>query len=265
MNHVVFGSYLPGNSFIHRLNPALKILAVLLLITWTLFANNWLNYGLLAIFILLQLILSATSVKTVFRAIRPFLWLIMFTVLIQILFGNQGTIYWQWGPIKITSVGLEMAVLIFIRFTLIIIEATILTLTTSPNAIATGVEYLISPLKYLGVPVATISIMISIALRFIPTLVDELHTIMNAQKSRGVSFGSGGIIKRVKSICSLIIPILVSSFRHADNLADALSASGYEANATRSSYQQFHWTIFDTLCLVVVLILGILVILMRKI
>ncbi|WP_429971385.1 energy-coupling factor transporter transmembrane component T family protein [Fructilactobacillus sp. Tb1] len=263
MNKIVFGNYLPGNSAIHRLNPTAKIITTLLIITWILFANNIWNYGLLTGFIVLETYIAKIQIKTVLTAIKPFVWLIMFTVVIQILFGNHGHQYLSWGPIKITSYGLRAAGLIFVRFVLIIIQATLLTMTTSPNSIATGVEKLIGPLKHIGVPVETVGIMISISLRFVPTLMEELQTIMDAQRSRGVMFNSGGIIKRCKNIISLIIPILVSSFRHADNLADALGASGYDANRPRSSYRKYEWNKHDNVALLCVILLGIAVFWMR--
>ncbi|CAJ1188667.1 Energy-coupling factor transporter transmembrane protein EcfT [Fructilactobacillus sanfranciscensis] len=263
MNKAIFGNYLPGNSNIHRMNPTAKILATLLVITWILFANNIWNYGLLVAFAAFETYLAQLKLKTVLKAIKPFIWLIMFTVVIQIIFSPHGSSYFSWGPIKITNYGIQLAGLIFIRFVLIIIQATLLTMTTSPNSIASGVEKLIAPLRYVGVPVETIGIMISIALRFVPTLMEELQVIMDAQRSRGVMFNSGGFIKRCKNIISLIIPILVSSFRHADNLADALGASGYEANQPRSSYRQYHWNLTDSITIIAVILLGIAVILMR--
>ncbi|WP_252895328.1 energy-coupling factor transporter transmembrane component T family protein [Fructilactobacillus florum] len=156
MQQIVFGNYLPGNSLIHRLNPVTKILAVLLLITWTLVANNWLNYGILGCALIVQISAARLSLSMMLHTIIPFLWLIGFTLLIQILFGTGGTIYFHWGVVKITSTGLVTAGLILVRFTLIIMEAALLTMTTSPNAIAAGIERLLQPLKRLKVPVSTI-------------------------------------------------------------------------------------------------------------
>lgn len=264
MNKAIFGNYLPGNSILHRLNPTAKIIATLLMITWILFANNPCNYGLLTILVVFEAYLAQIKLKTILKAIKPFIWLIMFTVVVQILFSPHGTPYFVWGPVKITSYGFQLAGLIFIRFVLIIIQATLLTMTTSPNSIAMGVEKLIGPLCHLGVPVETVGIMLSISLRFVPTLMEELQVIMDAQRSRGVIFNQGGVIKRCKNIISLIIPILVSSFRHADNLADALGASGYDAHNPRSSYRKYQWNLADSITLLVVVLVGIAVILMRN-
>ncbi|WP_413627006.1 energy-coupling factor transporter transmembrane component T [Fructilactobacillus vespulae] len=264
MNQIVFGNYLPGNSWIHRLNPVLKIIASLLLISWTLIANNLFNYGFLIVFIGIEVFFTGINLKIILKAIKPFIWLIGFTVIMQILFANQGPILFSWGIFKITQTGINLAILIFFRFLLIIIQATVLTLTTSPNSIAFGVEKMISPLKKLGIPVETVGIMISIALRFVPTLIEELYTIMEAQKSRGVIFGSGSLIKRCKSISALIIPILVSSFRHADNLADSLEASGYDSTKPRSSFRKNEWRISDTIALALSVLVGVVVFVLRS-
>ncbi|USS92983.1 energy-coupling factor transporter transmembrane protein EcfT [Fructilactobacillus ixorae] len=263
MNQLVFGNYLPGHSLLHRLHPTGKIVGLLLLITWILLANNGLNYAWLTAVILGLVRLAQVPLHLLVTSLRPFVWLIAFTVVIQLAFGHGGTTYWHWGPINVTSVGVTTAGLIFVRFLLIIIVAMLLTVTTSPNAIAKGVETLLTPLKRVGVPVAMIGIMISIALRFIPTLLNEMQTIMNAQRSRGVVFNSGKLWHRVKNVLALIIPLLVSAFRHADNLADALGASGYDASQPRSSYYQYHWHRLDTAALGLILLVGLIVIGLR--
>ncbi|USS90790.1 energy-coupling factor transporter transmembrane component T family protein [Fructilactobacillus carniphilus] len=263
MNHMVFGNYLPGHSLLHRLHPTGKIIGLVSLITWTLLANNWANYAVLTVVILALVKMAQVPFGMLFSSLRPFVWLIAFTVLIQLGFGHGGTTYWHWGPLNVTSVGVTTAGLIFVRFLLIIVVAMLLTVTTSPNAIAKGVETFLTPLKKLGVPVAMIGIMLSIALRFIPTLLSEMQTIMNAQRSRGVVFNGGSLWQRVKNVLSLIIPLLVSAFRHADNLADALGASGYDASQPRSSYYQYQWHLLDTLALVGVFLIGVLVVGLR--
>ncbi|USS88484.1 energy-coupling factor transporter transmembrane protein EcfT [Fructilactobacillus hinvesii] len=263
MNHMVFGNYLPGHSWLHRLHPTGKIVSLILLITWTLLANNWANYAVLALVILMLVKLAQVPFRMLFSSLKPFVWLIAFTVLIQIGFGHGGTTYWHWGIFNVTSVGVTTAGLIFVRFLLIIIVAMLLTVTTSPNAIAKGVETLLMPLKKVGVPVAMIGIMLSIALRFIPTLLTEMQTIMNAQRSRGVVFNGGSLWQRARNVLSLIIPLLVSAFRHADNLADALGASGYDASQPRSSYYQYRWQRLDTMAFVLVLVIGMIVVGLR--
>ncbi|WP_010022754.1 energy-coupling factor transporter transmembrane component T family protein [Fructilactobacillus fructivorans] len=260
----MFGKYFPGNSFIHQLNPAFKILGSIVLITLILMCNNWASYGCMTVITLTLVYLSHSRIKMLLRGVKPILWLIIFTVLIQILFGHGGTVYFHLWFISITSLGIINAMMIFVRLLLIIIIATILTITTSPSMIALGVETILVPLKWIKVPTETIGMMVSIALQFIPTLIDELDDIMNAQRARGVDFGKGKLIKRAQSLVSLIIPLFISSFRHAEHLADAMEARGYSDEVKRSHYQLVAWTKLDWIALLFMILLTAVVVLVRS-
>ena len=168
------------------------------------------------------------------RGVRPLIWLILFTVALQILFTTGGEVYWSWWIFNITEFGLQNGAFIFCRFVLIIFMSTLLTLTTPPLELSDAIEYILRPLKAIRFPVHEISLMLSIALRFVPTLMDETEKIMNAQRARGVDFGEGGLLQKMKAIVPLLIPLFVSSFNRAEDLATAMEARGYQGGEGRT-------------------------------
>lgn len=190
------------------------------------------------------------------------IWLILFTVILQVLFTGGGEVYFQWGILMITSQGLMNGVFIFCRFVLIIFMSTLLTLTTMPLSLTDALEYLMRPLTALKVPVYEIALMLSIALRFVPTLMDETEKIMNAQRARGVDFGEGNVFQQMKAIVPLLIPLFVSSFNRAEELATAMEARGYSGGEGRTKFRKLDWSASDTLVMAVfVLMTGALVLL----
>lgn len=264
MNNFIFGRYLPGDSIIHKMNPAAKILLCFLYVIIVFLANNIITYALLTILLLGLIAVSKCSLRYFIKGISPLIWIIVFTVLIQILFSAGGTDLYSWGIIHITTFGLHNAVMLFVRFILIISMSTVLTLSTSPLEISHGIIILLSPLKKFKFPVETFSLMISIALRFVPTLTDEAKTIMDAQRSRGVDFGSGGLIKRAKSFIPLLVPLFVSAFKHADDLSIAMEARGYQTGKKRTHYHNYRWTMRDSSFIVGMIIVGIIIFILRR-
>ena len=178
---------------------------------------------------------------------KPLIWLILFTVILQILFTSGSTIWFRLGPVVISQEGLLNGVFIFMRFVLIIFMSTILTLTTMPLSLTDAIEYLLRPLAAVKVPVHEIALMLSIALRFVPTLMDETEKIMNAQRARGIDFGEGNIYQQMKAIVPLLIPLFVSSFNRAEELATAMEARGYKGGEGRTKYRKLSWESRDTL------------------
>lgn len=191
MNKLIFGRYIPGDSIIHRLDPRAKLVASFYFIGIIFLANNWQSYLFLAIFTLGAIMLSKVDLSFFIRGVRPLIWLISFTVILQMLFTRGGTLYWSWGIFSLSEYGIQNGLFIFCRFILIIFMSTLLTLTTPPLSMSDAIESLLGPFRVVHVPVHEIALMLSIALRFVPTLMDETEKIMNAQRARGVDFGEG--------------------------------------------------------------------------
>lgn len=250
MDKLIFGRYIPGNSFIHRLDPRAKLTSAIWFIVIIFLANNWLTYLVLALFVLTAIKLSAINPKFFINGVKPLIWLILFTVILQILFTSGQTIWFRLGPIVISEEGILNGVFIFMRFVLIIFMSTILTLTTMPLSLTDAIEYLLRPLAAVKVPVHEIALMLSIALRFVPTLMDETEKIMNAQRARGIDFGEGNIYQQMKAIVPLLIPLFVSSFNRAEELATAMEARGYKGGEGRTKYRKLSWESKDTTVIV---------------
>lgn len=253
-DNVLIGRYIQGDSVIHHLDPRTKLILSFVMIILVFMTNSWLSYVLLIAFVMLAVILTGINLGVFIRGIRPMIWLILFTVIFQVLFSTGGTVYFQWGPIAVTSAGIINGVLIFVRLVLIIMMSTVLTLTTSPLELTDGIEHLLRPLERFGFPTHEIALMMSIALRYVPTLMDETQKIMNAQKSRGVEFDLGSFIDRVKAFVPILVPLFVSAFNRADEMANAMEARGYRGGEGRTKYRQLDYSRID-------LIAGLLVVL----
>lgn len=254
-NRVVLGMYVPTNSRFHHLDPRAKLLVVcwyviLVFLATTLVENLWLTVILLA-----MMVVTKVPFKMYWRGLKPMTWVIAFTMIIQLLFSSGGQTYFHWGWINVTSGGVDDAGLIFARFTLVILASTVLTVATPPLELADAVESILKPLKLIHVPVSQLSLMLSIAMRFIPTIFTEVETIMNAQRARGADFDEGGLLKRAKKLVPVLIPLFVASFQRAEELAVAMDARDYDPNGKRTKYRQIQWQGRDwlaTLLMVVV-------------
>ncbi|REC32866.1 cobalt ABC transporter ATP-binding protein [Enterococcus pseudoavium] len=264
MNKLIFGRYIPGDSLIHRLDPRAKLVASFYFIGIIFLANNWQSYLFLAAFTMAAVLLSKINLNFFIKGVRPLIWLIIFTVALQMLFTRGGTLYWSWGVFSLSSYGIQNGLFIFCRFVLIIFMSTLLTLTTPPLSMSDAIESLLNPLKKLHLPVHEIALMLSIALRFVPTLMDETEKIMNAQRARGVDFNDGNLIQKVKAIVPLLIPLFVSSFNRAEDLATAMEARGYRGGEGRSKYRKLQWANRDTLVLITFAAATIVLIFLRS-
>lgn len=257
MDKLILGRYIPGNSFIHRLDPRSKLIAMILYIIIVFWANNFITNLIMLTFTLVVIFLSQVKLSFFFNGIKPMVGIILFTTIFQMLFTQGGEVFLSLWIIKITSYGLSQAALIFTRFLLIILFSTLLTLTTTPLSLADAVESLLKPLERLKVPAHEIGLMLSLSLRFVPTLMDDTTRIMNAQRARGVDFGEGNLIQKVKSIIPILIPLFASSFKRADALAIAMEARGYQGGDGRTKYRLLKWTTKDSLTILVIISLGI--------
>ncbi|WP_029277881.1 energy-coupling factor transporter transmembrane component T family protein [Carnobacterium jeotgali] len=264
MDKLIFGRYIPGDSWIHKLDPRAKLLGTVIFIGIIFLANNWLTYLLLLAFALTAIRLSTIKLSFFINGVKPLIWLILFTVVLQVLFTGGSTVYFDWGPIIVSQEGLLNGVFIFCRFVLIIFMSTLLTLTTMPLSLTDAIEYLLRPLKVVKVPVYEIALMLSIALRFVPTLMDETEKIMNAQRARGVDFGEGNIFQQMKSIVPILIPLFVSSFNRAEELATAMEARGYKGGEGRTKYRKLDWVSRDTIAMLGYAALTVGLVVLRK-
>ncbi|MFL2029178.1 energy-coupling factor transporter transmembrane component T family protein [Loigolactobacillus zhaoyuanensis] len=260
MNKLLLGRFIPGDSLIHRLDPRNKLLLSFYYIGIIFLANNWLTYLVLFFFTLFAVYLSNIKMGFFIRGVRPLIWLILFTVLLQVFFTRGGTTYWSWGPIVLSQFGIVNGIYIFMRFVLIIFMSTLLTLTTPPLSLADAIEAILKPLRVVHFPVYEVALMLSIALRFVPTLMDETEKIMNAQRARGVDFGEGNLFQQMRAVVPLLIPLFVSSFNRAEDLATAMEARGYQGGEGRSKYRILTWQARDTWTVLVFgLLTGVLV------
>lgn len=263
MDKLIFGRYVTGDSLIHRLDPRAKLLSTILFVVIIFLANNWITYLGLALFVGFGIYLSDIKLSFFINGVKPLIWLILFTVLLQVVFTAGDNVLFSWWVIVISKEGLVNGAFIFMRFVLIIFMTTLLTLTTMPMSLTEAIEYLLHPGKKIGVPVHEIALMLSIALRFVPTLMDETEKIMNAQRARGIDFGEGNLYNQMKSIVPMLIPLFVSSINRAEELATAMEARGYKGGEGRTKFRQLTWQRRDTYLLGIYLVMAIFLIIFR--
>lgn len=263
MNKLILGRYIPGDSVLHRMDPRAKLLASFYYIGIIFLARTWQAYALLLVFTLALIGISKIKLDFFIKGVKPLLWLILFTVLLQIFFTRGGHVYWQWGFLTLTQYGLINGAYIFLRFVLIIFMSTLLTLTTPPLSLADAIESILKPLKVVHFPVYEVALMLSIALRFVPTLMDETTKIMDAQRARGVDFGEGDLFQQMKAIVPILIPLFVSSFNRADDLATAMEARGYQGGEGRSKYRILKWRTRDTVAFITMGLLTVALLFLR--
>ena len=221
ISDITLGQFFPGKSPIHRLDPRTKIILATFFIVQIFIANNPVSFIFLALVTFILVCISGISFKVVLKSIKPIIFILLFTACINIFMTKgEGTPLLSWWIIQIYTEGIARAVLMAMRVVILIVGTSILlTYTTSPISLTDGIESLLSPLKVVKLPVHTFAMMMSIALRFIPTLIEETEKIMNAQKSRGADFTSGSIVKRAKALIPILVPLFVSSFKRAEELA----------------------------------------------
>jgi energy-coupling factor transport system permease protein len=260
---ITIGQYLPGDSFVHKLDPRVKILLSFVYIIVLFIVNNFTGYIFLTIFTLLTILIAKIPFKYILKGIKPILWIIVFTAVLNMLL-TPGNIVYKYGPITITDRGIYLSVFMVLRLIFLIVGTSILTLTTSPIALTDGIERLLSPFKAIGVPAHELAMMMTIALRFIPTLLDETDKIMKAQMARGADFESGNIINRAKNLVPILVPLFISSFRRADDLAMAMEARCYRGGEGRTRLKQLKVEGRDYVACAVTALLVIISILSRR-
>jgi len=253
LKDITLGQYFPGNTVIHRLDPRSKLIWVVLYIV-SLFAAKWfVSYAVMAGVLCACIAISKVPVKSLVRGLKPVMFILVFTGVLN-LFYTPGDPIWQWWILKITVEGIYTAFFMVLRITMLIMGTFLLTYTTSPITLTDGLETLLTPLKKIRVPVHELSMMMSIALRFIPTLIEETDKIMSAQKARGADFENGNLIEKAKAMVPLLVPLFISAFRRADELAVAMECRCYHGGEGRTKLKVLHYQKID----VFALLLGVL-------
>lgn len=246
MNNMIFGKYLPLDSIVHRLDPRSKIIGMFLLMIAIFIPAGWVGYGLLFLFVLTCLKLSRLQIKMVLKSMKPMLFMMVVLFVINILVIKRGDVIIQISSFEIYDEAVFQTLYIIVRLFLMMIITTILTATTKPLDLTLGIELLLKPLKKFHVPAHEIAMLISIALRFIPDLIEETNRIMKAQASRGVDLEEGKFKEKIMAILSLIVPLFLSALQRAEDLADAMEARGYVPDAPRTRYKVLQMHVRDT-------------------
>lgn len=256
MDKIIFGRYMPGNTIVHRLDPRSKLTFVFAFIVIVFLANNTITYAMLLATTFLIMVTARIKLSFLIKGLKPVFILLIFTFLLHIFFTREGDLLFEWGFLKVYEEGLRQGIYISVRFMVLVFITSIMTLTTSPIEITDGVEILLNPLKKIKMPVHELALMMSISLRFIPTLMDETDKIVKAQMARGSDLSSGPISSRIKAVVPLLVPLFVSAFKRAEDLATAMEVRGYRGGEGRTRYRQLHWALKDTLALLSLVVLA---------
>ena len=234
LKDITLGQYFPGNSHIHRLDPRTKLIMLVVYIVALFLAKSWVSYAVMFVFLVFSIKISTIPPKSILRGMKPLVMILVFTGVLNIFFTQEGKVLVNFWIITITSGGVSRAVLMMLRILMLISGTFLLTYTTSPIALTDGLEALLNPLKKVGVPVHELSMMMCIALRFIPTLIEETDKIMSAQKARGADFETGSLTDRAKALVPILVPLFISAFRRADELATAMESRCYQGGDGRT-------------------------------
>lgn len=252
IKNVSLGQYFPGNSIIHRMDPRIKLMLVVATIVLIFLMDTLIGNLVVFAFLVMTIILSRVNIKFVLRGLKPLMFIIIFTFVLNTFFYSGGTELFSWWIFRVSTEGLMNAIRLAVRLIFLITATTMLTLTTSPIALTDGIESLLKPLKKVKFPVHELAMMMTIAMRFIPTLIEETDKIMKAQTARGAEFDSGSIFKRAAGMVPLLVPLFVSAFRRADELAFAMESRCYHGGEGRTRMKIMHMHVRDFIAMAVV-------------
>ena len=263
LKDITLGQYFPGKTVVHRLDPRTKLLLVIVYIV-ALFLCKWfVSYAVALAFLVTAIALSRIRLKALFKGLKPLIIIIIFTALLN-LFYSEGRVLVEFWIFKITYEGIKNAFFLVLRIMMLVMGTFLLTYTTSPIALTDGLESLLSPLKKIRFPVHELAMMMSIALRFIPTLIEETDKIISAQKARGADFETGNIFRRAKALIPILVPLFVSAFRRADELATAMECRCYHGGKGRTKLKQLHYRSRDIIALLLGALLLAAIIVLRQ-
>ena len=245
LKDITLGQYFPGNSPVHRLDPRTKLIMLVVYIVALFTASSWISYGLVFLFLAVTIAISTIPLKAIVRGMKPLVFIMVFTGILNLFFtAGQKPLVSFWG-ITVYWEGLERAFFMVIRILMLITGTFLLTYTTSPIALTDGLESLLGPLKKIKLPVHELAMMMCIALRFIPTLIEETDKIMSAQKARGADFENGNLMQRVKALIPILVPLFISAFRRADELATAMECRCYQGGEGRTKMKLLYYRLGD--------------------
>ena len=260
LKDITLGQFFPGTSVIHRLDPRTKLIAVVLYIVALFCAESWVSYGVLLVFLLWTISVSRIPPKSIIRGMKPLIVILVFTGVLNLFYTEGGEVLVHVWKLTITDEGLKRAILMTGRILMLISGTFLLTYTTSPISLTDGLESLMGPLKKLHVPVHELSMMMCIALRFIPTLIEETDKIMSAQKARGADFENGHLIDRAKALIPVLVPLFISAFRRADELATAMECRCYQGGEGRTKMKLLRYKRNDFVAFALQILLLVVVI-----
>ena len=254
MSDITFGQFIDTNSFIHKLDPRCKLLLLIAFIVFIFIAGNYISLGLLAVLLLTGIFASKIPLKMYLKNIKVILPVILITALLNVFYTSGGKVLLDWWIFTVTTNGIYRALFMALRILLLILSSAVLSYTTSPTALTGAIESLLKPLKFIGLSnaVHTMAMTMTIALRFIPTLIEETQKIMNAQKARGADLDSGNLLKKVKALLPILIPLLISSVRRAYELAEAMECRCYNGGKGRTKYRIMKYSARDLVTALVV-------------
>lgn len=258
VREITLGQYVHGRSLLHKADPRMKIVLLTLFIIFVFVSNNFISLGIMAVLCVVAMLLSGVKIKLYIKSLKAIMFLALFTGIIN-LFTGSGEPLWQWWFLQITPLGIRNAIFYFFRIIILVVVSAALTYTTTPTDLTDAIERLLKPLTLFHVKVQMLAMMMTIALRFIPTLLNETDKIMNAQKARGADMESGNLFKKIKAFIPILIPLFISSFRRAGDLATAMECRCYSVDIKRTRMKVLHIRAQDiaTLCVCVVVCAGV--------
>ncbi len=261
LKDITLGQFFPGKSIIHRLDPRTKLVMLVVYIVALFLAKSWISYGVVFAFLAFAITISQIPLKSILRGMKPLVLIMVFTAILNLFFTTEGKVLVSFIGLKITDTGIQRAFFMLIRILMLITATFLLTYTTSPIALTDGLESLLGPLKHIHVPVHELSMMMCIALRFIPTLIEETDKIMSAQKARGADFESGKLMDRAKALIPVLVPLFISAFRRADELATAMECRCYHGGEGRTKMKLLRYRRADygAYAIGLVLLVGVIV------
>lgn len=261
---ITIGQFFPGNSVIHRLDPRMKLILTFVYIIVIFLCKNFLALGAVVAFLFVAILLSKISLKLIGKSIKPVFIIVLITSILQIIYNDKGLTLVELGKFHITSGGLFTAVFTTVRIVTLVVASSLLTYTTSPTLLTDAIERIFSPLKVVKINVHSIAMMMTIALRFIPTLIDEVDKIMSAQKSRGADLESGNIVQRGKALIPIFVPLFINSFSRAYELAFAMECRCYKGGEGRTRLKDMKLTLKDYIALILMILIFVAIILSNK-
>lgn len=244
LGDVTIGQYIDGNSFLHRMDPRAKLIAILLFMVSLFCVNNVVGFALVFLYAAAIIVLSQVPLRFYLKGLKPLLFIIVFTAAMQMLL-TPGNYIWQWGVFHVSAEGMRLAFFMCSRLILLVLVTSVLTLTTTPVSLTDAVESLLRPFTRVGVPAHELAMMMTISLRFIPTLIEETDKIIKAQTARGADFESGGLVRRARALLPILVPLFLSAIKRADELALAMEARCYHGSDGRTRMRQLRYELLD--------------------